>query len=295
MTMGLLRLGGALALLLAVAFSGTFVATPRPAAALDAQEQAFLTLINNYRAANGLGALSTNAQLEAAADWMSNDMAAKNYFSHTDSLGRDPFQRMAAFGYDYNTWKGENLAAGSETAQAAFDLWKNSPGHDANMLNANFTVIGIARAYGANSSYGWYWTTNFGGQGGSPPPAPPPPAPPPPAPEPEPEPPPPAPPPPAPEPTPVPTPTPEPTPVPTPSPTPIPTPPSSDVIAEGFQDFWFDLSIMQVQKSALPALSYYAERYLTLHNPLLVEGAPDEDEETVLYIDVGGAGLRLKL
>ena len=76
-------------------------------------------------------------------------MGANNYFSHTDSLGRDPFQRMAAFGYNYNTWKGENLAAGADTAQGAFNLWKNSPGHNANMLNANFKVIGIARVYSA--------------------------------------------------------------------------------------------------------------------------------------------------
>ncbi|TET95402.1 MAG: hypothetical protein E3J29_06945, partial [Dehalococcoidia bacterium] len=145
---------------------------PRGAeAALDSEEQAFLTLINNYRQANGLGSLSLNGELNAAADWMSNDMAAKDYFSHTDSLGRDPFQRMADFGYGYNTWKGENLAAGVDAAQAALDLWKGSPGHDANMLNPNFKVIGIARAYGDGTTYGWYWSTEFGGQG-SPPPAP---------------------------------------------------------------------------------------------------------------------------
>src|SRR3989304_854393 len=79
------------------------------------------------------------------SDWMSNDMAVNNYFSHTDSLGRDPFQRMAAFGYSYNTWKGENLVAGADTAQGAFDLWKNSPGHNANIMNANFKAMGGAR------------------------------------------------------------------------------------------------------------------------------------------------------
>jgi hypothetical protein len=31
------------------------------------------------------------------------------------------------------------------------------------MLSANFRVIGIGRAYNGNSSYGWYWTTDFGG------------------------------------------------------------------------------------------------------------------------------------
>jgi len=256
------------------------VAMPRQASALDSQEQAFLGLINNYRASNGLGPLSLNSQLNAASEWMSNDMGVNNYFSHTDSLGRDPFTRMAAFGYNYNTWKGENLAAGAEGAQAAFNLWKNSSGHNANMLNGNFTVIGIGRVYVAGSQYGWYWTTDFGGQGGSPPPAPPPPAPPPPAPEPT-EPPAPAPAPadPAPPP-PEPTPTPKPTPKPTPSPTPAP--PSSSDIQEGLAGYWQKLTILKVQEDSLPLLSYFAERYLAAQNLLLVEGPPDADAEIIV-------------
>jgi uncharacterized protein YkwD len=94
---------------------------------------------------------------------MSQDMANKNYFSHTDSLGRDPFMRMAAFGYNYPHTAGENIAAGMDSAQAAFTAWKNSPGHNANMLGSGYTVIGIGRAYNSSSTYGWYWTTDFGG------------------------------------------------------------------------------------------------------------------------------------
>ena len=160
---------GRLPLVALIALAAALVAPmgmPRGAeAAIDSEEQAVLTVINNYRQANGLGSLSLNGELNAAADWMSNDMAAKDYFSHTDSLGRDPFQRMADFGYGYNTWKGENLVAGVDAAQAAFDLWKGSPGHDANMLNPNFNVIGIARAYGDGTTYGWYWTVDFGSRG----------------------------------------------------------------------------------------------------------------------------------
>lgn len=130
---------------------------------LDSEEQTFLGLINLYRQQNGLGALSIEPNLQAAAEWMSADLGAENYFSHTDSLGRDPFQRMRDFGYDYNTWMGENIAAGTSSAQTAFDLWKGSPGHNANMLNPNYKVMGIGRAYTAGSDYGWYWTNDFGG------------------------------------------------------------------------------------------------------------------------------------
>jgi uncharacterized protein (TIGR03437 family) len=129
---------------------------------LDGEEQAVLKLINDYRAQNGLNPLRASLALTRAADWMSADMAAKNYFSHTDSAGRDPFVRMTAFGYNYGGYRGENIAAGYNDAARTFNLWRNSPGHNANMLNANFNVIGISRAYGAASTYKWYWTTDFG-------------------------------------------------------------------------------------------------------------------------------------
>jgi uncharacterized protein YkwD len=159
-----------LLLILTVATTSLLAVPARPAGAvLGAEEQAVLTLINEYRVANSLEPLSPNRQLNEAARWMSRDMAARDYVSHTDSLGREPFQRMASFGYTYNTWKGENIAAGIDSARTAFRLWKESPGHNSNMLNANYKVIGIARQYGEGTTYGWYWTTDFGGQGEPPP------------------------------------------------------------------------------------------------------------------------------
>jgi hypothetical protein len=201
-------------------------------AALDSEEQLFLTLINNYRQQNGLSTLTSTVTLENAAVWMSGDMGANDYFSHTDSLGRDPWTRICSFGYCYNTWKGENIAAGTSSAQVAFDLWKGSPGHNANMLGGNYNVIGIGRVYTAGSPYGWYWTTDFGGFVPPSPTATPTPAPtssptPPPTPVPT----------PSPTATPPPTPTPVPTASPTPSPVPSPTatpPPLPDFDGDGF-------------------------------------------------------------
>src|SRR3954464_4489892 len=139
---------------------------------LDAEQSAFVTLINNFRAQNGLGALQVSLALQQSSQWMSGDMAAKNYFSHTDSLGRNPFTRMAAFGYSYPP-AGENIAAGYSDAQNTFTQWKTACdpdatgactyAHNKNMLNASYKVIGIGRAYGASSTYQWYWTTDFGG------------------------------------------------------------------------------------------------------------------------------------
>jgi len=138
----------------------------------DSEAWNFLTLINNYRAQSGAGALQVSAALENSSTWMSNDLATHNSFSHTDSLGRDPGTRMAAFGYPYSPW-GENIAAGYMSAQSVFTGWQNACDPDAsgactyahrlNMLNASYKVIGIGRVYAAGSTYGWYWTTDFGG------------------------------------------------------------------------------------------------------------------------------------
>jgi uncharacterized protein YkwD len=187
------------AVLTAVSLGGLRGESAAAQSQLDPVEQEFMDILNEYRADNGLGAVIVDADIQEAAEWMSGDMGEKGYFSHTDSLGRSPWTRMCDFGYCHNTWKGENIAAGYQTAQAVFNAWRDSPGHNANMLGENYRVIGIARVYTAGSPYGYYWTNDFAGHVVDPSP------------------------PPAPTNTPTPTPTPTATPSPSPSPTPAPT------------------------------------------------------------------------
>lgn len=140
---------------------------------LDSEEVKFLQLINDYRSKNNVAPLQISASLTRAANWLSTDMSTKGYVSHTDSTGRDPFQRMRDYGYTYRTYLGENIAAGVQTADEALDGWinecdPNSSGrctyaHNANMLNPNFNVVGLKRVNDPNSTYKWYWTTDFGG------------------------------------------------------------------------------------------------------------------------------------
>ena len=154
-------------------FGGAMSFAPAPAravqncdvdASIDGQEQEFLRLINDYRRGRGLTELALSDTLSRAAAWKSEDMAAHDYFSHDDGpIGRSWSDRIRDCGYTYNTWLGENLAAGHESAASTFEQWRNSPGHNANMLNTNFTAIGIGRAYSDGSTYGWYWATDFGG------------------------------------------------------------------------------------------------------------------------------------
>ena len=128
----------------------------------DREERAFLDLINNYRRKNGVGKLSLQNQLGAAAEHHSQDMANKNYFSHKLSNGDSPEKNIERFGYTNWSYVGENIAAGYETAKAVMKAWKSSREHDQNMRNKNFAEIGIGRAYDKRSKYGWYWTTTFG-------------------------------------------------------------------------------------------------------------------------------------
>src|SRR5437879_4593442 len=120
------------ALFLAVATaSGLSLAHTRNAAALtncnvadlaiDGEEQGFLDLINAYRAQNSAGALTMSVNLNRAASWMAMDMATKNYFSHTDSLGRTFDVRISNCG---GVPSAENIAAGVQTAQDAFNTWR---------------------------------------------------------------------------------------------------------------------------------------------------------------------------
>ena len=119
----------------------------------------FLVLINNYRASKNLGALTPNYAVLSTSAFLSNDMAANNYFSHTDSLGRSPGARMQSFGLPSNN--AENIYAGSLMADDAFTAWKNSPGDNANMLRPEFKYIGIGIAYNPDSQFRYYWTTDF--------------------------------------------------------------------------------------------------------------------------------------
>jgi uncharacterized protein YkwD len=128
---------------------------------LDAEEGAFLILLNNYRAAHGLQPLTHHVKLGAAAASHAQDMATNNFTGHIGSNGSAPAERIEREGYHY-VWAGENVFWGSPDASVAFEWWKNSPKHNENMLWSHFTETGIRRAYNPAAFYSWYWTNTFG-------------------------------------------------------------------------------------------------------------------------------------
>lgn len=163
------RWAGRLAMVLVAVVLLLAAVLPGSAQAYSAQELAFLTIINDYRAGHGLGPLLLSDVISGACYLHNSDMSDFGFFSHTSEKsnhfpqGATPWDRMKAGGYNYNTSMGENIAAGYADAAAVFQGWKNSPGHNANMLNGNFKVIGISLKEVPGSQYRYYWTTDFGG------------------------------------------------------------------------------------------------------------------------------------
>ena len=118
-------------------------------------EQQVIDLTNEKRASRGLKPLNANWELSRVARYKSQDMAINKYFSHTSPTYGSPFNMIKNFGIKYRS-AGENIAYGQRTPAQVVNSWWNSAGHRANMLNANYTDIGVG--YVANGNY---WTQMF--------------------------------------------------------------------------------------------------------------------------------------
>jgi uncharacterized protein YkwD len=119
-------------------------------------EQAVLELVNDQRAAKGCKALVIDDRITTAAQGHSTDMANKGYFDHVSRPEGTTFaQRMKNAGYPKPG--GENIAMGYPTPAAVMDGWMKSQGHRENILNCEFTAMGVGL-----DTRGNYWTQNFG-------------------------------------------------------------------------------------------------------------------------------------
>ncbi|MFI6470747.1 sigma-70 family RNA polymerase sigma factor [Streptomyces sp. NPDC050516] len=135
-------------------------AAPSTDSGQPAAVQDVLSLVNSERSKAGCSALTSNPKLYDAALKHSENMAAQNFFDHTDPSGAGPGERITAAGYKWSTY-GENIARGQADAAAVMDSWMHSPGHRANILNCAFKEIGIGVHYGSG---GPWWTQDFGTQ-----------------------------------------------------------------------------------------------------------------------------------
>ncbi len=117
-----------------------------------AMAQEVLALVNNQRAAAGLSALTWNNGLEKDAQVRAQE--CEQSFSHTRPNGTDWWT------VDSNLMYGENLAYNYNDAASVVAAWMASPTHKANILNGQYTTIGVA-AYQTSGGI-WYWAQEFG-------------------------------------------------------------------------------------------------------------------------------------
>ena len=133
------------------------------------EEMSFLRIINKSREEKGLHPLKLCEDLSRAARYHSYDMGTQNYFQHSsfDRQGKcGNLEKVASFSQRCKRFisafrLAENTAAGNYGAEATFKQWYNSPGHYKNMFSDKYTYIGIGMIKVPNSTYTYYWTTDF--------------------------------------------------------------------------------------------------------------------------------------
>ncbi len=119
------------------------------------QASQILSLVNAERAKNGLSPLKLDSRLTQAAQVRAKEQ--EQSFSHTRPNGTQFYTAIKEAGVSYKG-AGENVAMGQKTAQEVMNAWMNSPGHRANILNKNFTTLGVG-VYTAGSTT--YWAQLF--------------------------------------------------------------------------------------------------------------------------------------
>ncbi|HBG5113105.1 TPA: sporulation protein [Clostridioides difficile] len=126
----------------------------------SAYQKEVVDLVNIERAKAGLNPLTLDSSISNVATKKSQDMIDNNYFSHNSPTYGSPFDMLKKFGISYKT-AGENIAMGQKTPKEVVNAWMNSEGHRKNIMNPNFSKIGVGVAQKSGGSI--YWTQIFVG------------------------------------------------------------------------------------------------------------------------------------
>ncbi|MEM8743531.1 MAG: CAP domain-containing protein [Pseudomonadota bacterium] len=125
------------------------------------EPEAARSMINRYRASRGLQPLKMERKLTRAAQNHSSDLARVDKISHTGTDGSNPWNRVKRTGYK-PMLAAENVGAGQMSFSEVLQGWKDSPGHNKNLLLADATHMGIALKTNPNSRYQTFWTLVLG-------------------------------------------------------------------------------------------------------------------------------------
>ncbi|MCH9765789.1 MAG: CAP domain-containing protein [Alphaproteobacteria bacterium] len=118
-------------------------------------------IINQYRKEKGLKPLRLNAELTKAAKAHSRDLAKWDRISHYGSDGSNPWDRVKRTGYKARL-AAENVGTGQVNFKEVMAGWKNSPGHNKNLLLADAQHMGIALVHNPKTEFKSFWTLVVG-------------------------------------------------------------------------------------------------------------------------------------
>lgn len=127
--------------------------------------QRVIDLTNGERQKADRPPLASHPSLMQAAQSYAELLASSDCFGHTCGPVPDFRDRVEQAGYTGWIALGENIAAGAQTPEAVMNVWLNSAGHRDNILNPNYTEIGVGVASGGR--YGMYWVQVFGARSGT--------------------------------------------------------------------------------------------------------------------------------
>ena len=160
--MGLYQ-NGTIAAVLAIAMAmngGNAAACEAPDGATGLGLQV-VSWINDARRAKGLSALRVSAILQSSAMGHACDMAESSHFGHTVPGGPTFKQRLKRAGFKIRA-ANENIALTRSTSvRQVTELWRNSDGHWANVLDPKVREVGVGIAQAGGRVY---WVTNAGTQ-----------------------------------------------------------------------------------------------------------------------------------
>ena len=118
-------------------------------------------LVNAYRREKGLKPLKLNATLTEAAKAHSRDLAKWDRISHFGSDGSNPWDRVKRVGYNAKL-AAENVGTGQASIDEVMKGWKESPGHNKNLLLPDADHMGIALVQDPKTEFKTFWTLVIG-------------------------------------------------------------------------------------------------------------------------------------
>jgi uncharacterized protein YkwD len=118
-------------------------------------------IINQYRVENGLKPLKLHAELTAAAKTHSRDLSKWDRISHYGSDGSNPWDRVKRTGFKARL-AAENVGTGQIDFKEVMKGWKESPGHNKNLLLSDAEYMGIALVQDPKTEFKSFWTLVLG-------------------------------------------------------------------------------------------------------------------------------------